>query len=170
MLYIEGGSVTELFTRAVEVVVREGRLVAPRGVPTLEVMPAHLCLRDPRARLVDSACGWRINPAFAAAEAAWVLAGSDDPWIYGFNARLRKFANHGVLRGAYGPRLRRWQGAGSPVDQLDQVRRLLKEDPDTRRATVCLFDPARDFADALDVPCTLTYRFFIRGGWLEMHA
>lgn len=170
MLYVEGWSVTEVFTSAVAAVVREGRSVSPRGVPTVEVMPAHLCLREPRARLLDAACGRRINPAFAAAEALWVLAGSDGPWIYGFNACLRDFADDGVLRGAYGPRLRAWPGPGGAVDQLAEVRRLLTRDRDTRRATVCLFDPARDFTVARDVPCTVTYRFFIRDGRLEMHT
>ncbi len=170
VLCIEGESVTEVFTRAVAAVTRDGRPVAPRGTPTVEVMPAHLSVRDPRARLVDSACGRWVNPAFAAAEAVWILAGSDGPWIYGFNARLAEFADGGVLRGAYGPRLRGWQGPDAVVDQLAQVRRLLRHDPDTRRATVCLFDPARDFGGARDVPCTLTWRFFIRDGRLEMHT
>lgn len=170
MLYIEGVSVTELFTRAVTAVVSEGRAVSPRGTPTLEVMPAHLRLAAPRARLLDASCGRRINPAFAAAEAVWVLAGSDAPWIFGFNARLREFADGGVLRGAYGPRLRAWRGAPAAVDQLAQARRLLIDDPETRRATVCLFDPSRDFADVRDVPCTVTWRFFIRDGLLEMHT
>jgi len=170
VLYIEGGSVTEVFTRAVAAVLREGRPTSPRGMPTVEVMPAHVCLGDPRARLLNAACGRRVNPAFAAAEAVWVLDGSDEPWIYRFNGRLRDYADAGVLRGAYGPRLRAWPGPDGVVDQLAQVRRLLMRDPDTRRATVCLFDPARDFAGARDVPCTVTWRFFIRYGRLEMHS
>jgi thymidylate synthase len=35
-----------------------------------------------------------INPAFAAAEAAWILSGSDDPWIYLYNERPSRVPRH----------------------------------------------------------------------------
>jgi thymidylate synthase len=108
-----------------------------------------------------------INPAFAAAEAVWILSGSDDPWIFEYNQRLAGYADQGRLMGAYGPRLRRWHGA---TDQLGRVRELLAADPDTRRAVVQLFDPGTDFRGYKDVPCTLGYRFFLRGGLLHMHT
>nr|MDT0667791.1 thymidylate synthase [Micromonospora sp. DSM 115978] len=115
-------------------------------------MGAHLRLTDPRRRFVDLHPARVLNPAFAVAEAVWILSGSDDPWIYDFNRALLGYADDGVLRGAYGPRLRRWHGA---VDQLDEVRRQLADDPDSRRAVVTLYDPQRDHAGHRDVPCTL---------------
>jgi len=106
-----------------------------------------------------------INPAFAVAETVWILSGSDAPWIFDYNARLRRYADDGVLRGAYGPRLRRWAGG---VDQLDRVTELLRADPDSRRAVIQLYDPSRDAAGHSDVPCTLGFCFYLRQGRLHM--
>jgi len=140
-------------------------------MPTVEVLGAYLCLRDPRRRLVELPPARILNPAFAAAETVWILSGSDAPWIYTYNHRLADYADDGRLMGAYGPRLRRWRGVpGGPVDQLDQVRRVLLQDGDSRRAVVQLFDPARDFGGHRDVPCTLGYRFYVRQGRLHMHT
>jgi thymidylate synthase len=124
-------------------------------------------LRDPRRRFVDVPPVRVLNPAFAVAEALWILVGSDDPWIFDYNRALRRYADDGRLQGAYGPRLRRWQGA---VDQLAQVRDLLRRDPDSRQAIVQLFDPGRDHRGYRDVPCTLGYHFLVRGGRLHMYT
>lgn len=134
---------------------------------TVEVLGASLCLTDPRRRLVDVPPVRVLNPAFAAAEAAWILSGSDDPWIYEYNQRLSEYADDGRLMGAYGPRLRRWHGM---TDQLARVREVLAGDPDSRRAVVQLFDPGTDFNGYKDVPCTLGYRFYLRDGRLHMHT
>lgn len=167
MIDLTAASADELFRQAVACVLEDGRPVAPRGHGTRELMPAHLCLTDPRRRLLGPSTGRRINPAFAVAEAVWILSGSDDPWIYRYNAKLAEFSDHGRLQGAYGPRLRRWAGS---LDQLDAVRRVLAADPASRQAVIQLFDPARDFSGFRDVPCTVGYRFFIRSGRLEMHT
>jgi len=167
MLIVTAGSINELFGAACAGVVAEGSRVAPRGMTTVEVLGAHLCLTDPRRRLVDLPPVRVPNPAFAVAEALWILSGSDEPWIFQYNERLLQYADNGRLQGAYGPRLRRWRGT---VDQLAAVRGLLIEDPDSRRATVQLFDPAHDFSGYKDVPCTLGYRFYLREGRLHMHT
>ena len=167
MLVLSADSASQLFTSACQAVLATGRCVAPRGLATVEILGASMCLTDPRRRLVDVPPVRVLNPAFAAAEAAWILSGSDDPWIYEYNEQLALYADHGRLMGAYGPRLRRWHGM---TDQLGQVRALLAEDPDTRRAVVQLFDPGADFQGYKDVPCTLGYRFFLRDGLLHMHT
>jgi thymidylate synthase len=153
----------EFFARAV-LLARDGARVSPRGMPTREVLGVTLCLREPRARLLV-APGRIINPAFAVAETVWILSGSDAPWIFDYNARLRRYADDGVLRGAYGPRLRRWAGG---VDQLGRVAELLRADPDSRRAVIQLYDPGRDAAGHNDVPCTLGFCFYLRQGRLHM--
>lgn len=167
MMTLSARTATDLFTDAAAGVLTGGERAAPRGLATLEVLGAELRLREPRRRLVHVPGTRRLNPAFAVAEAAWILSGSDDPWIYDFNSQLRKYADDGILQGAYGPRLRRWRGT---VDQLDAVRRKLLDDPDTRQAVIQLFDPERDHRGHKDVPCTLGFRFFIRAGRLHMHT
>jgi len=166
-LVLTADSASELFTQACHAVLAAGQPAMPRGLPTIEVLGASLTLTNPRRRLVDVPPARVINPAFAAAEAAWILSGSDDPWIYLYNECLADFSDDGRLMGAYGPRLRRWHGV---VDQLARVRQQLTEDPGTRRAVIQLFDPEADSGEYKDVPCTLGYRFFLRDGLLHMHT
>jgi thymidylate synthase len=170
MLRLTAGSANELFAAACAAVLATGDPVAPRGRPTVEVLGAHLCLTQPRRRLVQLPPVRLLNAAFAAAETVWILSGSDAAWIYNYNARLIEFADAGRLMGAYGPRLRAWPTPYGRLDQLDAVRRQLSADPASRRAVIQLFDPARDHADHKDVPCTLGYRFYLRDGRLDMHT
>jgi thymidylate synthase len=166
-LTLTAGSASELFAGACRAVLATGKPTAPRGLPTIEVLCATLVLTDPRRRLVDVPPARLINPAFAAAEAAWILSGSDAPWIYGYNERLAGYADNGRLMGAYGPRLRRWHGT---TDQLAHALDALSQDPGTRRAVIQLYDPEADTRGHKDVPCTLGYRFFLRDGSLHMHT
>jgi thymidylate synthase len=166
-LLLTAGSASELFVQACRAVLATGQPVAPRGLQTMEVLGACLTLTDPSRRLVDVPPVRVINPAFAAAEAAWILSGSDGPWILQYNGRLADYADDGRLMGAYGPRLRCWHGR---IDQLAQVRTLLATDPGTRRAVIQLFDPEADNRGHKDVPCTLGYRFFLRDGLLHMRT
>jgi thymidylate synthase len=160
-------SANALFTHATKTIITEGSSVAPRGMATAELMGACLTLTDPRARMVHLSPDRVLNPAFAAAEAVWILSGSGANWIHDFNSRLAALTDHGALQGAYGPRLRRWHGQ---LDQLDYVRQQLTRDSESRRAVVQIFDPSRDTAGHKDVPCTLGYRFYLREGRLEMHT
>lgn len=167
MITVTADSANRLFLGACRAVMTHGAPASPRGLATLELLGAHLVLTDPRNRLVDLPPGRVLNPAFAVAETVWILSGSDDPWIFEYNRNLSRYADHGVLQGAYGPRMRSWHGR---EDQLDRVRRLLTQDPDSRQAVIQLFDPERDRSGFRDVPCTLGYRFFLREGRLHMHT
>ncbi|MEU3550326.1 thymidylate synthase [Streptomyces longwoodensis] len=164
MTHLTADSVAELFVGAVTLA-KSGEKVSPRGMATREVRDVHMRLTQPRARLLYAPPARVINPAFAVAETVWHLSGSDAPWIFDYNARLRHYADDGVLRGAYGPRMRKW---GGNVDQLSRVVEVLKEDPDSRRALIQLYDPAQDAAGHEDVPCTLGFSFHLRAGRLHM--
>ncbi|MBE1566626.1 thymidylate synthase, partial [Nonomuraea africana] len=165
MTTISGETIAELFTDAVARV-QQGEPVSPRAMPTREVLDVRLLIEQPRARLLPAQPARVLNPAFAVAECVWILSGTNAPWIYDYNAQLRQYAeDDGILRGAYGPRMRLWDGH---VDQLAQVRATLLDDPETRRAVIQLYDPARDAGGHRDVPCTLGYRFHLRQGRLHM--
>ncbi|MEV0934310.1 thymidylate synthase [Streptomyces phaeochromogenes] len=164
MTHLIGDSVAELFAGAVTLA-KTGEKVAPRGMATREVLDVHMRLTQPRARLLYAPPARILNPAFAVAETIWHLSGSDASWIFDYNAQLRKYTDDGVLRGAYGPRMRNWAGT---VDQLHRVVEILTEDPDSRRALIQLYDPARDAAGHRDVPCTLGFAFHLRAGRLHM--
>ncbi|WP_330300618.1 thymidylate synthase [Streptomyces sp. NBC_00503] len=164
MTHLTADSMAELFAGAVSLA-KSGEQVSPRGMATREVRDVHLLLTQPRARLLYAPPARIVNPAFAVAETVWHLSGSDAPWIFDYNARLREYADDGVLLGAYGPRMRNW---GGKVDQLARVVEILKEDRDSRRALIQLYDPAQDAAGHKDVPCTLGFRFHLRAGRLHM--
>ncbi|WP_148588424.1 thymidylate synthase [Streptomyces sp. WAC01526] len=164
MTNLTADTVAQLFTGAVTLA-KSGEKISPRGMATREVLDLTMRLTQPRARLLYAPPARIVNPAFAVAETVWHLSGSDDPWIFDYNAQLRQYADDGILRGAYGPRMRNW---GGEVDQLHRVVEILKDDPDSRRATIQLYDPARDTAGHKDVPCTLGFRFHLRGGRLHM--
>jgi thymidylate synthase len=164
MTHLTADSMAELFSGAITLA-KSGEKVSPRGMATREVRDVHLLLTQPRARLLYAPPARIVNPAFAVAETVWHLSGSDDPWIFDYNARLRQYADDGVLLGAYGPRMRNW---GGKVDQLARVVEILKEDPESRRALIQLYDPAQDAAGHKDVPCTLGFRFHLRDGRLHM--
>ncbi|MGW1928525.1 thymidylate synthase [Streptomyces sp. NPDC001919] len=164
MTSLTADSIAELFVGAVALA-KSGESVSPRGMATREVLDVHMRLTRPRARLLYAPPSRIVNPAFAVAETVWILSGSDEPWIFDYNSKLRQYADDGVLRGAYGPRMRKWAGA---VDQLARVVEILKQDPDSRRALIQLYDPARDAAGHKDVPCTLGFRFYLRDGRLHM--
>jgi thymidylate synthase len=167
VLVLTSDDANDLYSAVCRAVRTEGRRVAPRGMATTEVLGAHLCLTDPRRRFITVPPARLLNPAFAVAEAMWILSGSDEPWIFTFNRSLAQYADGGRLRGAYGPRMRHWR---HKIDQLDHVRRLLTRDPDSRQAVIQLFDPQLDTRGHRDMPCTLNYRFFVRYGRLDMHT
>ena len=159
-------SIAEAIDESIKHLMQHGERVSPRGIGPIEVRPAVIVLTEPRNRVV-SIEGRNANPAFAAAETMWILSGSDEPWIFNFNRSLLKFANDGILRGAYGPRLRRWSGT---VDQIAWVIQTLRDDPDSRRAVIQIYDPGTVEAHHNDIPCTISFRFFIRNGALTMHT
>ncbi len=142
-----------------------GSAISVRGSKTREVVARHTRLERPRERYLF--VPERNNDVFAqVAESMWVLAGRDDvAWLGRYLPRAREFSDNGeTWRAAYGPRLRDWNGR----DQIDEVRKLLSDDPSSRRAVMSLFDPDRDFVQSKDIPCTNWIGWIIRDGRLEM--
>lgn len=134
------------------------------GYQTIELQNEVTVLSHPLDRFVF--LPGRGNDPFAAiAETAWVLAGRNDiGWLSRYLPRAGEFSDDGATwRGAYGPRLRNWCGS----DPLLKVVDLLRDEPTTRRAVLALFDPAADYVDTRDVPCTTTIQFLKRNGCVD---
>jgi thymidylate synthase len=146
-------------------VMARGDLVTVRGRTTRELRQQTITLDLPLERAI--VVPHRRNNIFATiAETMWVMAGRDDvAYLEPYLPRALDYSDDGVTwRGAYGPRLRNWQG----IDQVAQVSELLRREPSTRRAVMSLFDPARDFSDSLDIPCTNWLHFTVREGLLDL--
>ena len=93
----------------------------------------------------------KANPFFHVMEFVWMMAGSDNvDWIANYNSRMYDFADAGVINGAYGSRWRKHFG----LDQIRFVVDLLREDHNTRRAVISMWDPATDLMKGWhDYPC-----------------
>jgi thymidylate synthase len=144
---------------------------APRGRPSREILSASYSIADPVQRhlLIPER---RPNYVFNFAEALWYLSGSDSlapiahyaPSIAEYSADGRTLAGT-----AYGRRIFRMGDAR--LNQWQQVRRTLAEDPDSKRAVIQLFEPG-ELADPanIDVACTLALQFLIRDDKLSCVA
>lgn len=153
--------------------------VPSRNGTTREQLMNRITVKYPLERVITAAKRKASLPA-QIAESAWILAGRNDiEWLSNYLPRAAEFSDDGkVWRGGYGPRLRRWgevdrgiQHLGrSGVDQLAHVVRLLKSDPETRRAVISLYDPAVDTAPGKDIPCNDLLHFIARGESLHLHV
>jgi thymidylate synthase len=175
MYLIEGKSFQEVYKKSIMTILREGDEVSPRGSKTFELAPATIVIEDAR-KLLAMPRHRKGNYTFQLAEALWMLRGSNDlEEIAHYNGVWRYFEDKdepGILNGAYGERLRDWQG----VDQFIEVYQKLKKDPYSRQAVMIIFDPERDnelHVDgnySKDIPCTNYFVFQIRDGKLNMYT
>jgi thymidylate synthase len=164
---IEGRNVNELYYHGVNHILNNGTeeqsrlgrvIVAPGPVVSVYERPWERVLftkhRD-------------ANPFFHLMEAIWMLAGEQAAaWPVYFNKQMAEYANHrGTYDGAYGYRWRRLFGK----DQIPEVIKELKTNPESRRAVIGMWSPGVDLrADSKDIPCNTTIYFDARGGKLNM--
>lgn len=145
-------------------------LQSGRGGATSEVLHASLRITDPRQRWVTSRRP-AINPAFAIAEAFWILGGRDDAHFVNFwNPALPRYAGSGEsYHGAYGKRLR----DGFGFDQIDRAIDALSRSPDSRQVVLQIWDPRIDAPSAdgspatQDIPCNICSILKLRNNRLE---
>lgn len=150
---------TDAFLSSLEAILSQGEEVVVRGSRTLEMLSQSLTYENPLERCIT--VPHRNNNIFASiAETVWVIAGRDDiGFLAPYLPRAEDFSDDGMTwRGAYGPRLRNWEG----VDQLESCLSLLQTDPESRRAVMAIFDPSRDFEPSRDIPCTNWLHVMVR--------
>jgi thymidylate synthase len=143
-----------------ERIMTNGRVVAPRGQPTLEVLHTS-SISIEMSRPVVTTLERRLNYQFMCAEALWILSGDNQlAPLTRFVKRMAEFSDDGVtLSGAYGPPI---------VRQLDFVVNALRKDRDTRQAVLTTWRQAP--APSKDIPCTVSMAFSIRDGKLHQHV
>lgn len=137
----------------------DGRLISTRGANVRERdhVTVALNMNYPVLTVPER----RLNYRFMAAEAWWILKGSDRvDELVPYNRRMAEFSDDGdTLAGAYGIRF---------ADQIEQVVTKLEEELNTRQATLTLWTP--NPPKTRDVPCTVALDFKIRDGRLNCHA
>jgi thymidylate synthase len=137
-----------------------GRAVAPRGQKTLEVLHTNNIVIDMSRPVVTSPVR-KLNYRFMAAEALWILSGSNElAPLQRFIKTYDRFSDDGkTLFGAYGPRI---------MPQLDYVVKTLLTDRDTRQAVLTIWRESPPASK--DIPCTVAMSFSIRDGRLYQHV
>ncbi|MFY1831983.1 thymidylate synthase [Myxococcus fulvus] len=143
--------------------------VAPRGFASREQLGLSFELTNPLAR-VPCSPQRKTNIVFNFAEALWYLSGSAGlEQISYYAPSIRKYSMDGrTLTGtAYGAKLFHFGTAA--FDQWNQVVRVLKEDRDSKRAVLQLYDAHELLIpNNIDVSCTLGLQFLVREG--QLHA
>jgi thymidylate synthase len=168
--------------QALPILLREvlaGDEVASRGGQrTREALYQHIELTEPWQREITLPERAASLPA-QIAETMWVLAGRNDvEWLSNYLPRAAEFSDDGeTWRAGYGPRIRSWDQRSTPtgfhpgpVDQLDKVVELLREDRTTRRAVISIWDPIIDTQPGKDIPCNNWLHFLSRDGYLHLHV
>lgn len=164
------------------------RDISPRGMATKEFRGVFITeYSHPQERVLFNPVR-DANPFFHLMEALWIMDGRDDvAFLNQFNSNIGTFSDDGkTFNAPYGYRLRRHfkdtrngaydydRGSGiiegaQPFDQLAEVIDLLRRDPDTRRAVLCLWDPVTDLnRESKDIPCNDLVCFKLREGVLDM--
>lgn len=130
-----------------------------------ELIGVLLHIKNPRARL--SRTETRGRPFSAIGELLWYLSGSNnlDFITYYIPKYARESEDKKTVYGGYGPRLFNLR---NQHDQIDNVKRLLKKRPSSRKAVIQLFDGADVGGNHPEIPCTCTLQFLIRHGKLHM--
>ncbi len=123
-----------------------GVLVAPGPVTTIYNNPQERVIFWPERD---------ASPLFHFFEALWMLAGRNDlAFIEQFVKRFKNYSDDGeTLAAAYGHRWRVHFG----FDQIQRVIALLKNNPNSRRAVIAMWDPRVDLHETedgyADIPC-----------------
>lgn len=109
----------------------------------------------------------RCNPFFHVMEFVWMMGGGREVgWISQFNRQMWEYAeDDGEIHAAYGWR---WLKHFF-VNQIYEVIEVLREDPDSRRAVIAMWDPSLDiYGGKRDIPCNTHIYLRITAGKLDM--
>lgn len=103
------------------------------------------------------------NPGYAMREWLWYLSGDPSAVEISKYAPIWKnmMDEEGNVRSNYG-----WQWKRN--DQLEKVIKLLQDKPDTRKATISIYDGKEIDTYSKDTPCTYAVQFTILDGKLNM--
>lgn len=145
---------------------KEALPVAPRGAPTREWNGPVMTVYDRPEERVLFMPERDANPFFHLFESLWMLDGRNDvSFLVRFNKRMAEYSDDGdTLRGAYGYRWRE----SFEMDQIDTLVRMLRSEPDTRRAVLTMWDPDKDLGvPSKDLPCNTQVFFKVRDGRLR---
>lgn len=165
MYTIDALNVNDAYTQGMCLLAQRGVAKTSRNGPVL-VMPEPVTThyRFPQQRVLFDAAR-DANPFFHLFEALWMLSGADDIAVPAyFVKQMAEYSDDGVTQhAAYG---KRWNRHG----QLERCLEHLRQDPDSRRAIISIWDATIDGFphQSKDFPCNTTLKFWIDQGALNM--
>ena len=167
--YLNALNLQNAFAASLSNIMDFGQHVTVRGSNTKELTNVKIVIRNPLQRYVFLR-GRKDSVPAKCAEFLWMLAGRDDiDWLSYYMPRAPQFSDDGICwRGAYGPRIRHWNGNSRIIDQLRYVVNLLTEDPTSRQAVVSIWNPKIDVDPGKDIPCNINLQFLLRRGKLSL--
>lgn len=145
---------------------------APRGNHSREKLNYHFHVQNPVERVCYSKSR-KTNIIFNFAEVLWYLSGSNSlDFISYYNKKMPAYSmNQKTLTGtAYGPKI--FEFGNAKINQWQKMKDLLtKEDPDSKRAFIQIFDATElVVANNIDVSCTIGLQLFVRENKLYMSS
>lgn len=158
--YFKGDTANELYLKLIKGISENPQYqVSPRGMSIKETTGVVAVLTNPRECSITFKAR-KLNYAFAAIEKLEYLSGQTDPErLIFYNSNFENYrSEYGLFDGAYPERLGYW---------YRHIYNLLKSDPDTRQAVMTIYG-VQDRHKSKDIPCTLSFQFFIREGKLNM--
>lgn len=151
------GVANDEWLRTLEIVKTKGINVQPRGLINKEVR--HHTVKFQMSYPVVHERSRKLSYKFMAAEALWILHGSDELDFHPeIRSKLEPYSDDLVhMNGAYGIPY---------INQLEYVVKKIEEDRDTRQAVMTLWKTSPK--PSKDVPCTVAMQFLVRRDVLHM--
>src|SRR6266436_4499582 len=157
-MYISAQTLDDLLLPVLKKLLKSKNRIKPSRGPATELTGVLLRITNPRARLSRTEGRGLLFSCLG--EFLWYLAKSKS--LRFITYYVRKYSEESddgrTLYGAYGPRLFEMRG----INQVQNVVRLLKSSPDSRRAVIQLFDAADIEKHYKEIPCTCTLQFMVR--------
>lgn len=167
---IARGDPDSLYAAMVREVLDNGsKGIAPRGLPTTELLGFCSRLESFEGPQAVKVPGLETSLEYAQAELAWYLSGTNCIEPLGkFSKVWERFSDDGkTANSAYGWPLFGWHPEVC-LDQWEWCVGKLREDPDSRQAVANLNLPAHKRSKTKDFPCTVFLQWLLRGG--KLHA
>ncbi|GAA4326073.1 thymidylate synthase [Mucilaginibacter gynuensis] len=146
-----------------------GTDVKTRGLITKEITPFFFAVTNPRKR-ITTLNGRNWNFAAALGELSWHLAVSNDlEFITSYLSGWKYYsADQKIITGScYGKKI--FNKGPSRKSQWDKVTAVLKNDHQSRRAVIGLFDTSGDIDETIpDVSCTISLQFLVRNNCVDI--
>lgn len=163
---ITGSDINTIYPQLIKHLLANGKESSPRGKGVIELPNVGFLLENSRKSIITIKSR-KLNYAYAAIEMLGLLREGKlnvEPYTW-YNSNMKNFLHpvHGTWDGSYAHRIYMY-------NQMEEMYKILKADPNSRRAVIAFYNPKHDFHDyeSRDICCTLSLIFSVRDGALNL--